>query len=158
MCGRPAIGSAMTHRQPTATHARLDHVGVDFGRTAEDYAAHRAGFPPTLFDRLAAMGVGRSGQRVLDLGTSTGTLARGFARRGCAVTGLDPSEPLLDQARRLTVREALRVTYVVGRAEDIEVADDSVDVVTAGQCWHWFDRHQAATECLRVLVPGGSLA
>jgi SAM-dependent methyltransferase len=133
-------------------------VDVDFGKTAKDYAVHSAGFPTELFDRLAAMGVGRSGQRLLDLGTGTGTLARGFARRGCVVTGLDPSEPLLDEARRLSEREAVRVEYLVGRAEDIDVPDHSFDVVTAGQCWHWFDRPRAAAECLRVLVPGGSLA
>lgn len=132
-------------------------MDVDFGRTAKDYAAHRVGFPPALFDRLAGLGVGRSGQRVLDLGTGTGTLARGFARRGCIVTGLDPSEPLLDEARRLSAREAAPVVYVAGRAEDIELDDESVDVVTAGQCWHWFDRPQAALETWRVLVPGGSL-
>ena len=133
-------------------------MDVDFGKTAKDYATHRAGFPPELFDRLAAMGVGRSGQYLLDLGTGTGTLARGFARRGCVVTGLDPSEALLDEARRLTAREMLRVQYVVGRAEDIDFADGDFDAVTAGQCWHWFDRPRAAAECLRVLVPGGSVA
>lgn len=133
-------------------------VEVDFGKTAKDYAAHRAGFPRQLFDRMAAMGLGRSGQRLLDLGTGTGTLARGFARRGCIVTGLDPSEPLLREARRMTEREAVPVEYREGRAEDVDVPDGSFDVVTAGQCWHWFDRSLAAAECRRVLVPGGSLA
>ncbi len=133
-------------------------MDVDFGRTAQDYAAHRAGFPKGLFDRLAAMGIGRSGQRLLDLGTGTGTLARGFARRGVSVIGVDPAEPLLEQARRLSRREGAVVDYRVGRAEDIDAPEDTFDVVTAGQCWHWFDRPQAAAECLRVLVPGGALA
>ena len=43
------------------------------------------------FGRLAAVGIGVDRQRVLDLGTGTGTLARGFARRGCAVTAFDAS-------------------------------------------------------------------
>jgi len=133
-------------------------VGVDFGRTAEDYAAHRVGFPKALFDRLAALGIGRSGQRLLDLGTGTGTLARGFARRGVAVVGVDPAEPLLQEARRLSRDEGLQVEYRVGRAEDIDSPDGAFDVVTAGQCWHWFDRPAAAAECARVLRPGGALA
>jgi SAM-dependent methyltransferase len=132
-------------------------VGVDFGRTAQDYAAHRAGFPKELFDRLAAMGIGRSGQRLLDLGTGTGTLARGFARRGASVVGVDPSAPLLVEAERLSISEAVRVEFRVGRAEDIEAPDNTFDVVTAGQCWHWFDRPVAAAECMRVLVPQGTL-
>src|SRR5215213_4575476 len=64
---------------------------IDFGKTAQDYGRYRHGFPAALFDRLAAFDVGLPGQRVLDLGTGTGTLARGFARRGCTVTGLDPA-------------------------------------------------------------------
>jgi SAM-dependent methyltransferase len=145
-------------------HARQDtdpretrEVGVDFGRTAEDYAAHRAGFPKELFDRLAAMGIGRSGQRLLDLGTGTGTLARGFAHRGALVVGVDPAESLLAEARRLTRGEGVQVDYRVGRAEDIDAPDGAFDVVTAGQCWHWFDGSSAAAECERVLVPGGAL-
>ena len=47
---------------------------VDFGRTAADYARHRAGFPEELFERLVARGIGRAGQRVLDLGSGTGSL------------------------------------------------------------------------------------
>jgi SAM-dependent methyltransferase len=139
-------------------HARLADVGVDFGRTAQDYAAHRAGFPKELFDRLAAMGIGRSGQRLLDLGTGTGTLARGFAGRGASVVGVDPSEPLLTEARRLSTGEGVRVDFRVGRAEDIDAPDGAFDVVSAGQCWHWFDRPVAASECRRVLRPAGALA
>ena len=41
---------------------------------------------------------GESGQAILDLGTGTGSLARGFARRGATVAGLDISEPMLDAA------------------------------------------------------------
>jgi len=76
-------------------------VAVDFARTADDYARHRAGFPDALFERLLQAGVIGAGQRLLDLGTGTGTLARGFARRGLRVTGLDPAGALLEQARRL---------------------------------------------------------
>ncbi len=132
-------------------------VDVDFGRTAQDYAAHRVGFPKELFDRLAAMGVGRSGQRLLDLGTGTGSLARGFARRGASVVGVDPAEPLLEKARLLSQGEGVIVDYRVGRAEEIDARDDAFDVVSAGQCWHWFDRPRAAAECHRVLAPGGAI-
>ena len=131
---------------------------VDFGATAQDYAAHRAGFPPSLFDRLETWGVGRPGQRLLDLGTGTGTLARGFAARGCAVTGIDPSAEMLEQGRVLAGRAGVTIDFREGRAEDTGLADASFDVVTAGQCWHWFDRSAAAAECRRVLDPSGSLA
>ena len=130
---------------------------IDFGKTAGDYAAYRAGFPDVLFERLAAFGIGRRGERVLDLGTGTGTLGRGFARRGCEVTGLDPSTELLDQARAIDRAAGLNTTYLVGRAEDTTFRDRSFDVVGAGQCWHWFDRPRAASEARRILVAQGRL-
>lgn len=133
-------------------------VPVDFGRTADDYARHRAGFPPEFFDRLAAMGVGLPGQRVLDLGTGTGTLARGFALRGCQVIGIDPAEELTEQARTLDRAAGVTVRYRAARAEDTGLPDSSVEVAAAGQCWHWFDRPRAARESHRVLVPAGRLA
>lgn len=77
---------------------------LDFGLTASDYAKHRAGFPDSLFERLRAFGIGIAGQDVVDLGTGTGALARGFARRGCRVTGIDPSESMLAAARQLRPR------------------------------------------------------
>lgn len=129
----------------------------DFGATADDYARHRAGFPASLFERLAALGIGEPGRSVLDLGTGTGSLARGFARRGCRVTGLDPAAPLLEKARGLDAAEGLGIEYRVGHAERTGLPSAAFDVVAAGQCWHWFDRAEAAAEARRLLRPGGSV-
>jgi SAM-dependent methyltransferase len=129
----------------------------DFGTTAEDYARHRAGFPDSLFERLGRSGIGLRGQDVVDLGTGTGTLARGFARRGCRVIGIDPAAPLLEQARRLDASAGVRVDHRVGRAEATGLEPASADVVGAGQCWHWFDRPAAAREAARILRPRGFL-
>ena len=129
----------------------------DFGLTAQDYAQHRAGFPESFFERLAALGIGNQGQHVLDLGTGTGTLARGFAKRGCKVMGLDPAEKLLAKAEALDASEGVSMEYRVGYAEDTGLPGQSFDVVTAGQCWHWFDRPRAAAEITRLLRPDGRL-
>ncbi len=99
----------------------------------------------------------RANDRVLDLGTGTGTLARGFALRGCDVVGLDRSAALLDRARELDSRAGSAVRYVEGLAEELPFGDASFDVVCAGQCWHWFDRAAAAAQARRVLTSGGRL-
>jgi SAM-dependent methyltransferase len=133
-------------------------AAVDYSATARDYARYRAGFPDELFERLQAMGVGRAGQRILDLGTGTGDLARGFARRGADVIGLDISGDLLAVAEDLDREAGVRVEYRVGIAEETGMGAASCDVVSAAQCWHWFDRPRAAREVRRVLAAGGSVA
>ena len=129
------------------------HIPTNFGAAAEDYARFRAGFPDSLFDRLAALGIGASGETVVDVGTGTGTLARGFALRGCKVIGVDPDGRLLDQARRLDVAASATVEYKIGSAEAIPLPDGVADVVSAGQSWHWFDGPKAAMEFSRITKP-----
>jgi SAM-dependent methyltransferase len=127
----------------------------DFGRTASDYALHRAGFPVELVDRLAAYRIAARGARVVDLGTGTGSLARLFAGRGCVVTGVDIAAELLEQARRLDREAGVEVAYGRAPAAATGLPDAEFDVVSAGQCWHWFDRPAAAREVARLLVDGG---
>lgn len=131
---------------------------VDFGNTARDYAAYRTSFPAELLRRLAASGVGLPGQRVADLGTGTGALARAFAAAGCAVTGVDIAGEMLSEARRADAAAGLRIAYRVAPAEETGLPAGAWDVVCAGQSWHWLDRPRAAAEARRLLVPGGALA
>ena len=126
---------------------------TSFGNTASDYAAYRAGFPPLLFDRLADFGIGISGQRIIDLGTGTGTVARQLAGRGCDVVGVDPDVRLMAEGAAMTAADGVAVEWHEGTAESTGLADDGADVVTAGQCWHWFDRPAAVAEARRVLRP-----
>jgi SAM-dependent methyltransferase len=128
---------------------------VNFGRTAQDYGRHRAGFPPDFFARVAPWGIGLPGQELLDLGTGTGAVGRGFALRGCRVTGLDPAWPMLEQAGELDRAAGVAIRYICAKAEDTGLPDSVLDVVSAGQCWHWFERGRVAAECRRLLRGGG---
>lgn len=130
---------------------------IDFGKTAGDYARHRAGFPDVFFQRVFADGLVHEGDAVLDLGTGTGTVARGMALRGCHVTGLDHSAQLLAKAAELDLRASAQVRQVRARVENADFPPASFDVITAGQCWHWFDRHAAAALARTWLKPRGRL-
>ncbi|MCP4383285.1 MAG: class I SAM-dependent methyltransferase [Hyphomicrobiales bacterium] len=142
-------------REPDILSTRAFGRSIDFGRTAADYRRFRAGFPPAFFDEVSKRGWIVPGLRALDLGTGTGTVARGLAERGLEVVGTDPSVALLEEARTLDRSAGVSVVYREGRAEAIDAPAGRFDVVTAGQCWHWFDRDKAATEVERVLAPGG---
>lgn len=139
--------------ESTRTFAR----SVDFSKTAADYRKYRVGFPSKFFDVLEDRGWIATGQHALDLGTGTGTIARGLAMRGLKVMATDPAMALLEQAAELDREAGVNVDYCVGRAESIEAADMSFDLVVAGQCWHWFDRAMAGAESVRVLKPSGRI-
>lgn len=130
---------------------------ADFGKTAADYATHRAGYPDFLFQRLMRRGLVAPGMRALDLATGTGFLGRGLAQRGLKVTGLDISADMIAASRALDAAHGVRLEYVVGKAEATGLPAASFDLVTAACCWHWFDRPQATAEVLRLLKPGGAL-
>jgi SAM-dependent methyltransferase len=133
---------------------------VNWDSTAGDYASFRAGFPAEFYDRLAGYGIvsGKEApKRALDLGTGTGTLARGLAERGWRVTGLDISADMVAAARHLDAAAGVGVDYVVARSESTGLPPSVFDLVCAGTCWHWFDRPAAAREVHRLLKPNGQL-
>ncbi len=136
-----------------------DHEGrvIDFGQTAADYEHHRPGFPDAFFDRLVATGWISPGRRALDLGTGTGSLALGFAAHGLDVTGLDIAPELLEIARHRASAQGLNARFVEGRAEATGQNDAAFDLVSAGQCWWWFDADAVLSEAKRILVRGGRL-
>ncbi|MGI9237763.1 MAG: class I SAM-dependent methyltransferase [Woeseiaceae bacterium] len=131
--------------------------GTNFGKAADDYGTFRAGFPDSIFDRLAEFNIGIQDQAVIDLGTGTGTLARGFARRHCKVIGVDPDPRMIGEAKKLDHQNNVSVRYVEAKAESTGLDSAAADVVTAGQCWHWFNQSLAIAEVIRLLKPGGKL-
>ena len=129
-----------------------------FGNWARDYHRLRPGYPPAAFDFLAGLAHTAAGTDrtpdCLDLGAGTGMLAAGLLSRGLDVVGVEP-----DDRMRTVLAEVLGDrNALAGTAEAIPVPDNSVDLVTAGQMWHWVNQRHAAAEVARVLRPGGVLA
>jgi SAM-dependent methyltransferase len=128
---------------------------IDWGRTSEDYARWRPGYPDSFFDRLEAHEVVQPGKRVADLGTGTGLLARALARRGCAVTGVDIAHDQLLNARRLAAGEGLEAEWFQAPGEDTGLPSGTFDLVTAAQSFLYFDKDRAIPEVKRLLAPAG---
>jgi SAM-dependent methyltransferase len=131
---------------------------IDWSATSVDYAAFRPGPPDAFFDRLQALGIGLPGQRILDLGTGTGVMARAFARRGAVVAGIDIAAGQIEAARQLAESEGSRIDFRVAPAEEPPFAARSFEAATANQCFLYFDRARLLAALRRVLVPEGRLA
>ena len=128
----------------------------DWGRTSEDYARFRDIYPPEFYERIIRLGLCAKGQRVLDLGTGTGVLPRNMARYGACWTGADISPEQIAQA--ITLSQGLgNVDYVVSAAEDVDFPDETFDVITACQCFWYFDHPRIMPKLWRMLKPGGGL-
>ena len=130
---------------------------IDWGKTSHDYAEFRPGPPASFFTKLSALGVGLPGQRLLDLGTGTGALALQFARQGCSVKGIDISEGQIATARQLAGAEGLDAEFAVSPAEELDPHDGPFDIVTAGQCWLYFDKAKVISRLRGALKPEGLL-
>ncbi|TDJ30102.1 MAG: class I SAM-dependent methyltransferase [Gammaproteobacteria bacterium] len=130
---------------------------IDWGKTSRDYDRYRPGPPDSFYRKLLALNIGLPGQHLLDLGTGTGLLARRFASEQVEVSGIDISASQIEMASSAAVREGLTIEFNVAVAEDLPFPDQSFDVVTANQCWMYFDLSRAIPEVRRVLRPGGQL-
>jgi demethylmenaquinone methyltransferase/2-methoxy-6-polyprenyl-1,4-benzoquinol methylase len=105
----------------------------------------------------------RSGERVLDVATGTGLVARELVRRyGCRVVGLDQSEEMLSGARRRLEADpelAAHVELVRGEAEALPFADGEFDHLTFTYLLRYVDDPGATlAELARVVRPGGRIA
>ncbi len=127
---------------------------VDFGRVSEDYERFRPGPPASMYDRIDSI-LPFKGARAIDVGTGTGVGAISLAERGAQVVALDPAQNQLDAAERRARANSLAIQVRLGTAERTGLADGSIDLYLALQCWHWFDRSKAAAEAMRIVGPGG---
>ena len=132
---------------------------IDFGRHSEDYAAYRPGLPASFYQRIDAITRIRE-SRSLDLATGPGTIALELGTLGSSVVGIDISGEQIATAKRVSKARNLedQVDFRIASAENTGLDASSFDLVTAGQCWHWFDSGAAMVEIQRVLRPGGVLA
>ncbi len=137
--------------------SEFDHGrDIDWGKTSEDYARFRPGPPPSLYKLLLSLEIGTPGQRVLDQGTGTGVFARQLAKQGCEVIGTDISLDQIKMAKQLSSQEKLgTIEFVISPAEINPFESASFDLITASQCFYYFDLKRWIPEAKRLLKPGG---
>ena len=110
-------------------------------------------FRGVLTDRLR---LDPAGLRALDVGCGGGFLAEEFARLGCQVVGVDPSEVSINTARRHASEAGLDIDYRVGPGEHLPVSDGEFDLAYCCDVLeHVSDLERTISEISRSLKPQG---
>jgi ubiquinone/menaquinone biosynthesis C-methylase UbiE len=115
----------------------------------------------TLRDLILERAQLSASDRLLDVGTGTGLLAEAAAPRVARVTAIDSSPAMCRHLeQKLARRRAMNVRVLANDAMNLQLEDDTIDVVVSNYCLHHLpddDKLRALTEISRVLRPGGRL-
>jgi len=128
-----------------------------FSSRVENYIKYRPGYPHGVIETLRSECGLTADSIVADVGSGTGILTEILLRNGNEVYGVEPNRDMREAAERL-LKNYPRFRRVAGRAEETTLDDASVDFVTAGQAFHWFDQEKTRTEFARILRPRGWIA
>lgn len=131
--------------------------GFDWGLTSKEYAKYRDIYPEAFYNKIINEGLCIKEQKVLDLGTGTGVLPRNLYQYGADFVGTDISEGQINEAIRLSKESNMNITYKCIATEDIEYADNIFDVITACQCFFYFNHDVVAKKLFNLLKPKGRL-
>ncbi len=137
-------------RQATGPTAR-------FSDRVDDYRRYRPDYPSAAIELLGEACGLRPGSTVADVGAGTGIWTARLLGSGARVFAIEPNRAMR-RAGREQLPEGDRLRWLAGTAEATGLPDASVDLVTAAQAFHWFDRRAARAELRRVLKPGGWMA
>jgi SAM-dependent methyltransferase len=125
-----------------------------FTNRVENYLKYRPRYPTAIIP-LLKKDCGLTTESVIaDIGSGTGLLTELFLGNGNRVFGIEPNSEMRAAGEQLLAGYA-NFTSVDGTAEATALADHSVDFVTAGQSFHWFDRDKARPEFARILKRDG---
>jgi len=128
-----------------------------FSKRVDAYVRYRPGYPDDLVSRLLEKsGLGASAV-VADIGSGTGIFTRLLLDQDLRVYAIEPNAPMR-AAAEASLGDDPQFISIAAPAEDTGLDNDSVDLVTAAQAFHWFNNDAAKAELRRILKPTGRLA
>ncbi len=125
-----------------------------FSNRVENYIKYRPNYPPAIIDFLHTTCQLTPTSVIADLGSGTGLLSELFLAYGCPVFGVEPN-PDMRLASEDFLKPYPNFTSLAAQAETTTLPANSVEFITAGQSFHWFDPQPAYLEFKRILKPHG---
>jgi len=125
-----------------------------FSDRVDNYIKYRPGYPPEIIDYLIEQHILKADSIIADIGSGTGISTEMFLKNANTVFGVEPNKEMREAAERL-LSGYLNFISIDGTAEETTLPNRSIDIVSAGQAFHWFDIPKAKTEFKRILKPSG---
>lgn len=120
-----------------------------FSTRAENYLKYRPHYPRDLLELLQRECSLTPAWVIADIGSGTGFSAELFLANGNRVYGVEPNGPMRAAGESYLARFP-NFASIAATAEDTTLPDASVDMILAGQAFHWFDRPRARREFDRI--------
>jgi len=125
-----------------------------FTRTVENYLKYRPSYPFAIVEFMQSACQLTDTSVIADVASGTGFLAEIFLKHGNQVIGVEPNTDMRAAGQQY-LREYPRFMSISATAESTTLEPHSVDMITAGQAFHWFDPEKSRQEFARVLKPAG---
>src|ERR1700686_1890920 len=133
---------------------RVKDATQRFSSRVDNYVRYRPGYPAEILELLKNECGLKFESVIADIASGTGIFTRMLVENGNRVFGVEPNDEMR-RAGEHFLESYSRFTSVAGKAEATTLPDHSVDIITAAQAAHWFDREKARREFIRILKPGG---
>lgn len=124
-----------------------------FHRTVHHYGRYRPSYPEEVLKTIEKECEITPASRIADIGSGTGIFTKLFLDAGYSVTGVEPIEAMRAQAPKHPNFKQIEAT-----AEKTLLPTKALDLVIAGQAFHWFDQPKFRKELDRILKKGGHVA
>jgi len=127
-----------------------------FSDKVNDYVKYRPQYPRQIIKILEEKIGLTSTSVVADIGSGTGISSDLFIENGNKVYAVEPNRPMRLAAENAFLGNSSFVS-IDGSAEKTGLVDNSIDVIFAGQAFHWFDRKASKLELNRILKSNGHI-
>jgi SAM-dependent methyltransferase len=132
---------------------------VNASSNAQIYADYRPRYPRTLIDDIRTRTIGDHAKALIDWGCGTGELTIPLSRHFDRVLAVDLGADGISLAKASARREGIEhVEWLVGKAESVEIAPESCDLITCASAFHWMDRELLSQRAFQGLRNDGALA
>ena len=122
-----------------------------FTRKSDDYSQFRPDYPDAAFEWLRSRVLG---EKVLDIGAGTGIFTRQLLKYFSQVAAVEPNSDMREKFTAFLPE----VNCLAATGENTGLPENSVDLITVAQAFHWLDAGLFKREAQRILRPAGQVA